>query len=531
MERERPTPASPDPEVEDRRWWILGVLCLSLVVVVAGNSSLNVALPTLVREIDATQTQLQWLVDAYALVFAGLLLPFGALGDRYGRKGALQIGLVIFAVAALFASGADDATQVIVLRAAMGIGAALVMPATLSLLSAAFPPRERPRAIAIWAGFAGAGGALGMLASGFLLEHFWWGAIFLVNLPVVVLALVVGARILPTSRDTQRRPLDPVGSILSVLGLGSVLYAIIEGPNLGWTSVEVLAGVGLGVLGLGAFAWWERRIEHPMLELTWFRDARFASGTATITLAFFAMFGVFFLLTQYLQFVLGYSPLGAGVASLPMAGTMVLTAPRSAGVVARFGPRRTMTTGLLLLAAGLFGMTLLTPTTPYVAIAAILVTTGLGSGLVMPPATGQIMTALPVDKAGVGSAVNDTVREVGGATGVAVLGSVMAVAYRSGVGEVVAGAPPAAREAAESSIAAALAIVAQAPDPVAAAPVVKVAFTDAIGAAFLVACVATLVNAALVWRFGPRVSSFDEVGAVAHPEVAVADALPQAGQA
>lgn len=531
MERARPTSAGPAPDVYERRWWILGVLCLSLVVVVAGNASLNVALPTLVREIDATQTQLQWLVDAYALVFAGLLLPFGALGDRYGRKGALQVGLVIFAVAALFASGADDAAQVIVLRAAMGIGAALVMPATLSLLSAAFPPRERPRAIAIWAGFAGAGGALGMLASGLLLEHFWWGSIFLVNIPVVVLALAVGARILPTSRDSQRRPLDPLGSVLSVIGLGSVLYAIIEGPSLGWGSPEVVGGFVVGALGLAAFAWWEQRTAHPMLELGWFRDARFSSGAATILLAFFAMFGVFFLLTQYLQFVLEYSPLGAGIASLPMAVTMVLTAPRSAGLVARFGPRRTMTTGLVVLAGGLFGMTLLSATTPYPLIAAILVTTGLGSGLVMPPATGQIMTALPVDKAGVGSAINDTVREVGGATGVAILGSVMAVAYRNGLADVLAGAPPAVREAAASSVAAALALVEQAADPVAAEAVVKAAFTDAIGTAFLVAGVATLVNAALVWRFGPRLSSFDEIGAVAHPEHLVGDALPQAGQA
>lgn len=520
MERERPVPTGPDPEVYDRRWWILGVLCLSLVVVVAGNASLNVALPTLVRELGATQTQLQWLVDAYALVFAGLLLPFGALGDRYGRKGALQVGLVVFALGAVLASGADDAGQVIALRALMGVGAALVMPATLSLLSSTFPPAERPRAIAIWAGFAGAGGAIGMLASGALLEQFWWGSIFLVNVPVVVLALAVGARILPTSRDRQRRPLDPVGSLTSVVGMGALLYAIIEGPSLGWTSVEVVVAAVVGLAGLGAFGWWERRVAHPMLDLSWFRDARFASGVATITLAFFAMFGVFFLLTQYLQFVLGYSALGAGFASLPMAVMMVVVSPRSATLVARFGPRRTVTTGLLVMAAGLGALSTLTAATPYPMVAVMIATIGLGSGLVMPPSTGQIMSALPVDKAGVGSAVNDTVREVGGATGVAILGSVMAVAYRNGLADVVAGAPAAAREAAESSVAAALQLVQQAPDPVAAEAVVKASFTDAIGAAFLVAAVATLVNAVLVWRFGPRVSSFEELGstpAVAAP--------------
>lgn len=516
MRRSRPEPSP--AEIHDRRWWILAVLCLSLVIVVAGNSSLNVALPTLVRQIDATQTQLQWLVDAYALVFAGLLLPFGALGDRYGRKGALQVGLVVFGLAAVAASGADTAVEVIALRATMGIGAALVMPATLSLLSATFPPQERPRAIAIWAGFAGAGGAIGMLASGFLLEHFWWGSIFLVNLPIVVLALVVGARILPVSRDSRRRPLDPLGSVLSVVGLTAVLFGIIEAPNLGWTSPEVLGAFALGAAGLAAFAMWERRVAHPMLDLSWFGDTRFSSGAATITLAFFAMFGVFFLLTQYLQFILGYSPLGAGIASLPMAGTMVLVAPRSAGVVTRFGPRRVVTGGLLTLAVGLGGLALLTPSSPYPLIAAILVTIGLGTGFVMPPATGQIMSSLPVDKAGVGSAVNDTVREMGGATGVAVLGSVMTMAYRTGLGELFAGAPAAARGAAESSVAAALQLAGRAPDPAAATETVRVAFTDAIGAAFLVAAAATLVNAALVWRYGPRVSEFHEIGEVARPE-------------
>ena len=324
------------------------------LVMLAGEvtTKAQVELPTLVRELGATQTQLQWLVDAYALVFAGLLLPFGALGDRYGRKGALQVGLVVFALGAVLASGADGAGQVIALRALMGVGAALVMPATLSLLSSTFPPAERPRAIAIWAGFAGAGGAIGMLASGALLEQFWWGSIFLVNVPVVVLALAVGARILPTSRDRQRRPLDPVGSLTSVVGMGALLYAIIEGPSLGWTSVEVVVAAVVGLAGLGAFGWWERRVAHPMLDLSWFRDARFASGVATITLAFFAMFGVFFLLTQYLQFVLGYSALGAGFASLPMAVMMVVVSPRSAPLVARFGPRRTVTTGLLVMAAG-----------------------------------------------------------------------------------------------------------------------------------------------------------------------------------
>jgi EmrB/QacA subfamily drug resistance transporter len=510
-------PAGVDPDVYERRWWILSVLVLSLVLVVAGNSSLNVALPTLVRELGATQTQLQWLVDAYALVFAGLLLPAGALGDRYGRKGALQFGLVVFGAATLAASFADTPTQVIVLRALMGVGSAFVMPATLSLLTSAFPPGERAKAIAIWAGFAGAGGAIGTISSGILLAHYGWGSVFLVNLPIVAVALVAGWRLVPTSRDSRRRPLDPVGSLLSVVGLGAVLFAIIEGPNLGWGSVEVVAGFVVGGLAIVVFGWWERRIEHPMLDLTWFRDRRFSAGASTITLAFFAMFGVFFLLTQYLQFVLGYSPLRAGLASLPMAAAMIYSAPRSAGLVTRFGPRRVVTAGLLMFAVGLGSFALLSPTTPYVQIGVTLVILGLGAGMVMPPSTGQIMSAMPLDKAGVGSAVNDTVREIGGATGVAILGSITTVAYRGGLADVLAAAPAEVRAAAESSVAVALQVAANAPDPTAAATAVKVAFTDGIGLAFVAAAVASLVNAVLVWRYAPRVASHHEIGTVPEP--------------
>lgn len=493
-----------DPADYARRWWILAVLCVSLVLIVAANASLNVALPSLVRQLGATQTQLQWLVDAYALVFAGLLLPAGAIGDRFGRKGALQFGLVVFGLAAFGASTVDSASQVIALRALMGVGAAFVMPATLSLLTAAFPPGERTRAIAIWAGFAGAGGAIGLVASGLLLERFWWGSVFFVNLPIVAVALVAGWQIVPTSRDSRRRPLDPVGAALSIVGLGAALFAIIEGPVRGWTSTEVVVAAVVGVVGLAVFAWWERRTTDPMLDLTWFRDRRMAVGSTTITLAFFAMFGVFFLLTQYLQFVLGYSPLKAGVASLPMALSMIMSAPRSAGLVTRFGPRRVVTVGLAMIATALLMLSLLTLTTPYIVVGTALVILGLGAGAVMPPSTGQIMSSLPLDKAGVGSAVNDTTREVGGAAGVAVLGSILTVTYRGGLGEALAGVPAETLEVASHSVGAALQAATGMADPAAAAEGVRLAFTDGIGVAFLVAALATLVNAAIVWRYAPR---------------------------
>ncbi len=524
MKRERPTDAplaggsagavnlgGVDPTTYERRWKILAVLCLSLVLIVAGNSSLNVALPTLVRDLGATQTELQWIVDAYALVFAGLLLPAGALGDRYGRKGALQVGLVIFMLGALLAAISSSPAQLIAFRALMGVGAAFVMPSTLSLLSSAFPPRERAKAIAIWAGFAGAGGAIGPILSGLLLERFWWGSVFFVNIPIALLALGLGAVLVPTSRDTHRRPLDVPGALYSVMALGGLLFGIIEGPEQGWTSPLVLAGFAVGVVGSLLFAHRERTTDHPMLDLSWFGDRRFSIGSSTIALAFFAFFGMFFLLTQYLQFVQGWSPLKAGVATLPMAVSMVIAAPRSATFVERFGPRKVMTVGLVLVASSLAIMSTFTLDTNYGVIAVALVLLGLGGGSVMPPSTGQIMSALPLDRAGVGSAVNDTTREVGGSIGIAVLGSITSVVYRSNIAEALAGLPEQAREVAQESVGAALQFAAQAPDPLAAAEQVRMAFTDAMSWAFLVAALATLVNAVIVWRFAPRVSMVGEV--------------------
>ncbi|MBW3591756.1 MAG: MFS transporter [Actinobacteria bacterium] len=266
-----------DPHVYDRRWRILGVLCMSLVLVVAGNASLNVALPVLARDLPATQTDLQWLVDVYALVFAGLLFPAGALGDRYGRKGALQTGLAIFALGAFGASTADSAPAVIGMRAVMGIGAAFVMPSTLSLVVASFPQAERNKAIAIWAGFAGTGASVGVIASGLLLEWFWWGSVFLINVPIALAALVMGLFVLPRSRDRRSRPLDPVGTALSVVGLVGVVYGIIEGPHLGWTAPEVLGAWAVGVTALVAFVAWERRTRYPMFDLAWLVHELFGS--------------------------------------------------------------------------------------------------------------------------------------------------------------------------------------------------------------------------------------------------------------
>ena len=486
--------------VHERRWRILGVLCLSLVLIVAANSSLNVALPTLVRELDATQTQLQWIVDAYAIVFAGLLLPMGAVGDRVGRRRILQIGLLVFAVGAGAATVAPGPVQVIAARALMGVGAAMVMPATLSLLASSFPAAERPRAIAIWAGFAGAGGAIGPLLSGVLLESFWWGSVFLINLPIIALALGAGLVVLPESADEHHRRLDLVGGALSVVALSALLFGIIEGPERGWADPLTLAGFLVGLVAAAGFGIWERRVAEPMLDLSWFRDRRFTVGSATITLAFFGAFGVFFLATQYFQFVLGFSPLTAAFAQIPIALTLLVVAPRSSDLVDRHDHRRVVSTGLALMSGGVVGLSLLaTPDASYWPLLPALVLVGAGLALTTAPSTGLIIQSLPLDRAGVGSAVNDTVREVGAALGVAILGSIVAAGYSSGLDT--AGLGPEQAAIAEDSVGAAVQLARSAGLDGLAADA-RASFAEAFRVAMAVGGAVALLAAGMVLRFG-----------------------------
>jgi EmrB/QacA subfamily drug resistance transporter len=491
------------------RWRILPILVLSLVVVVAGNTALNVAIPTLIREVGATNTELQWMVDSYALVFAAMLLPAGALGDRFGRKGALQLGLAVFGFASLLSTFAGTPDQLIATRALGGFGAAFIMPATLSILAAVFPPAERGRAIAIWAGFAGAGGAIGNIVSGYLLEHFWWGSVFFVNIPIVIVALALGAMFVPSSKDSTATPLDPVGSVLSAVGLLGVLFGIIEGPERGWSDPLTLVGFGLGVVALFAFIIWERHTEHPMLPIRFFADRRFSVGAGVIFLVFMAMFGLFFISTQYLQFVKDFSPLQAGLAILPSAITMVAVAPRSDALVQRYGVRTTIASGLGLVAIGLGSIALLTPTSAYAQYAVSLVIMSAGMATTMAPATASIMSSLPLDKAGVGSAVNDTTREVGGALGIAILGSVLNVAYRSNVTDTIDAVGALAPEDAEralESVGGALEVAQGL--PAAAAEALRVgagtAFTDAMSLAALTGAAIVVVAVVLVLKTLPK---------------------------
>ncbi len=456
-------PLHEDPVIHRRRWFLLGIMCLSLVMVVMSVAGLNVALPTMQRELHASASALQWIVDAYALVFAALLLPAGALGDRFGRKRALMFGLVVFAAGSAVSGLASGATQVIAGRAITGVGAAFVMPATLSLLTTIFPPAHRRKAIAIWAGFAGAGGALGPIVSGALLEGYWWGSAVLVNVPVVAVVVAAVWVFSPTSRDPQATPLDPVGAVLSLLSLAALVFAIIEGPERGWSDGTVLFSFAVAAVGLVAFLAWERRTAHPMLPLTLFSDRRMSVGSGVITVAFFVMFGLFFLLTMYLQFVRGYSPLNAGLSTLPLPLTLLAVAPRSAALAERIGTGPVMASGFVLVASGFAVLTVVGPHTPYLVLAVAMVLLGVGMSVTAAPATGSIMSAVPQAKAGVGSAVNDTTREVGGALGIAVLGSIASAAFRSGFDVDGVGLPPGVGEAAGESVGAATVIAERLP--------------------------------------------------------------------
>ncbi|HYH50238.1 MAG TPA: MFS transporter [Acidimicrobiia bacterium] len=485
-----------DPVIFRRRWFLLGIMCLSLVMVVMSVAGLNVALPSLQSDLSATASELQWIIDSYALVFAALLLPAGAIGDRFGRKRALVLGLVIFAAGSVVGGIGTNAAQIIAGRIINGIGAAFVMPATLSLLTTIFPPNERRKAIALWAGFAGAGGALGPIVSGALLERFWWGSAFLVNVPVVALVLIAVLVFSPTSRDPEATPLDPMGAVLSLVGLASLVFGIIEGPERGWSHSSVLVAFALAVVTLTGFVVWERRSTHPMLPLKFFKDRRMSVGSGVVTVAFFVMFGLFFLFSLYLQFVRAYSPLEAGLATLPLAVTLVAIAPRSAALAERLGSGPVIAVGFLFVAAGFGVLSFIASDTSYLILVVALVLLGAGMSLTAAPATGSIMSAVPHAKAGVGSAVNDTTREVGGALGIAVLGSVSSAVYRSSIDLDGLSLPPQVLEAAEESVGAASTLAGRIPGGEVLAARAGSAFTDAFNMTSRVAAGVALAAAA-----------------------------------
>jgi EmrB/QacA subfamily drug resistance transporter len=446
------------PDVFKRRWAVLAVMSLSLVLVVMSVSGLNVALPTLVRDLGASASQLQWIVGAYALVFAALLLTAGAIGDRFGRKGALLGGYAIFSLGALASSAATTANQLIATRSVMGIGAALIMPATLSIIVSVFPPEERSKAISIWAGVAGLGGTLGQITSGTLLSAFSWPSLFLALLPVVAVAAVAAVRLVPTSRDEEQRPLDLPGAGLSLVAMGALVFGIIEAPELGFADPLVLWALAAAVAAAIGFVAWQRRSPHPMVPLHLVSDRRVKVGLGVVAAVFAAMFALFFLLTQYLQFVHGWSTLQAGFANLPIAIGLMVAAPKSDRLVARFGTGPVVTVGLGAMAAGFGVLATLDPSTPYWLLAVGMTLLGLGAGAAMAPSTASVMAALPTSKAGIGSALNDTSREVGAVLGIAILGSVASSIYRANIAGTLSGAPEGMAETVKSSAGAGLAV-------------------------------------------------------------------------
>ncbi len=488
-------------EGHPRRWLILGVMCSCLVLVVASVSSLNVAIPSINRALSPTSTQQLWILDAYALVFAGLLLFAGALGDRFGRKKALLVGLAIFASAAVFGAFADSANVLIGARAVMGVGAALIMPATLSIITVVFSPEERPKAIAAWAGFAGAGGALGPLLSGLLLEELWWGSVFFINVPIAIAAAVAIVSIVPGSRDPERRPLDFAGAVLSTIGLSGIVFGIIQGPESGWTDPVTLAGFGIGVAGLAAFVLWELRVDYPLLDPRLFLIRRFGLSSMAIMNAFLVMFGMFYVLTLYLQFVKGYSALEAAVRLLPFSLFMIVVAPRSPRLVSRFGHRNVVLFGITVQALAFALASRLDVGSGYGLIVVSISGMALGMALLMPPSTDAIVSSLPQAKAGVGSAVNDLTREVGGSIGIALLGTLVSTGYRSGLGDDPDRLPPEAAEVVTDNIGGALAIADQVGGDIGAqiAATAREAYIDGLSVAFLAACGVGVISA-VVYR-------------------------------
>ena len=414
-----------------RRWIALAVLCISLLIVSLDNTVLNVALPTLVRDLHATSSQLQWVVDSYVIVFAGLLLVAGSLADRIGRKRTFLAGLAAFAAGSTWAAFSGSVAMLIAARASMGIGAALIMPSTLSIITDMFrEPGERQRAIGLWAGTSGVGIALGPIIGGLLLARFWWGSVFLINVPIALIGIGCGVLLVPDSKnDAALRP-DLAGALLSIAGLGLLLWSIIEAPTRGWSSPLVI-GAGLaGLAVLGGFAAWERASSHPMLNLDFFRARSFSGAVTSVGLATFGLFGALFVLTQFLQFNLGYTALQAGVRVLPAAASIAVVAPLSAVIVRFAGTKLTVAAGLLIVAAGLWQISGATVTSAYGSTVAGMVLLGIGAGLVIPGGTASVMGSVPREHTGVGSATNAAFLQIGGALGVAVIGSLLNTRYQ-----------------------------------------------------------------------------------------------------
>jgi EmrB/QacA subfamily drug resistance transporter len=436
-----------------RRWWALLVLCLSLLIIVMANTALTVAAPDMTEDLGLSSADLQWVIDGYTVPYAALMLLLGAIGDKYSRRGALLLGLGVFGGGAVFGSFADSATTVIAARAVMGTGAAMIMPATLSLLAATFPRGERAKAITVWTATSGVAIAAGPLVAGALLENHAWTSTFLINVPIAAVAIVAALALVPPSKAAKHGRIDYVGGLLSVVWIGALVYMIIEGPHFGWHAKAIAAAVVAG-LGLALFVAWELRHPRPVVDVRRFTDRGFAGSNLAVALFFLAVFGAFYYLTQHLQFVLGYSALETGLRMLPLAGAVFVGSALTGFLTPRVGMKWTVTAGMVGGTAALALLTRIDAGSSYGDLVAPLMVLGLAIGLALSPATDAIMGAFPESELGVGGAVNDTSIELGGSLGIAILGSLLATSYSDHLSDATAGSrlPASTLETAQDSV-------------------------------------------------------------------------------
>ncbi len=513
--------------IQRRRWVILGVVVVGLLAIVIDNTVLNVALKTIadpVGGLGASQSELEWAINSYTLVFAGLLFTFGVVGDRIGRKRTLMIGLALFGLGSLLSAYSHSPDQLIAARAVMGLGGAAVMPQTLSIISNVFEPHERARAIGIWASAVGIGVAIGPVLGGALLAHFWWGSVFLINVPVTLIGAAAALALVPESRNPAPGKIDYAGVLASVVGLVLLVYGIVQGGDTGsWVRADVLVPVFAGLAVLALFAWYETRVSHPSLDVRLFRNRRLSASVGAIALLFFGMGGVYFFTSFYLQNVRGYSPLHAGLLAIPFAAGQFIMSPRSAALVSRFGVRAVAGGGLLLNALAIGGYAFLGTSTPIWLLAVLYGLQGAGIGAAVPTATAAVMEVLPRERAGAGSALTNTARQVAVALGVAVLGSILAQSYRTTMSPALATLPAAARDAAGQSVSATQAVAQQLGQAgrFLLAPA-NVAFVDAMRVTTMTAAAIALAVGLVVMRWlpGRRRPTIEEQVAI---EVAAAE--------
>jgi len=481
----------------------LAVICLSVLIISADATIVNIALPTLAQQLGASNSELQWFTDAYILVLSGLLLAAGALSDRYGRRGALSLGLLIFAITSVLASQVHSAHGLIAGRATMGVGAAVIFPTTLSIITNIFTePARRAKAIALWAAMTGVGIAVGPLTGGFLLEHFWWGSIFLVNVPIAGIAIIGAQVFVPSSRDPARPPLDVAGLILSTAAIAILTYTIIEAPAVGWLSGRSMTGFLTAAILLSTFGVWEATRPNPLLDLSVFTNARFSGASLAVTTVYLGVFGFIFLTTQYLQFIKEYSPLGTGVRMLPVALSLAVAGVIAPRLVHRLGTTVVVVAGLVMVTIGIAMGALFVESSPYGELATAMMLLGTGMGLTSAPATDSIMGSLSISKAGVGSAVNESTRELGATLGVAIIGSVFASVYTSHLQTypAITTLPATARTAVGDSVASAHQVITQMPPASAHALQVAVnaSFLHGMAAGSMVAATIVLTGATAV---------------------------------